>query len=205
MRNCAFTLFETAIGCCALIWSTRGIAGVQLPETCEAATRRRVLERFPEAREEPPAADVARIRDAIIALLGGERVDLTAVALDMAAVPGFHRRVYEEARHIPPGATLTYGALARKIGAEGAARAIGQALGKNPFPILVPCHRVLAANGKLGGFSAHGGVETKRRMLAIEGGGSAALSLFADTPSPKRRRDETQLHGDGRATGHLSR
>ena len=87
----------------------------------------------------------------------------------MDGVPEFHRRVYEAARAIPPGNTLSYGDIAKRVGAPGAARAVGQALGRNPFPIVVPCHRVLAAGGKIGGFSAQGGVATKRRMLAIEG------------------------------------
>jgi methylated-DNA-[protein]-cysteine S-methyltransferase len=91
------------------------------------------------------------------------------VALDMEGVPPFHRRVYEAARQVPPGQTLSYGEIAARAGSPGSARAVGQALGRNPFAILVPCHRVLAANGKLGGFSANGGVDTKRRMLAIEG------------------------------------
>jgi methylated-DNA-[protein]-cysteine S-methyltransferase len=101
-------------------------------------------------------------------LLRGEASDLAGVALDMDQVPEFHRRVYDAARTIPPGETLSYGDIARRVGAPGAARAVGQALGRNPFPIVVPCHRVLAAGGRIGGFSAQGGVATKRRMLAIE-------------------------------------
>ena len=103
------------------------------------------------------------------ALLGGERVDLADVALDMADVAPFHQRVYEQTRAIPAGATSTYGEIAARIGDPGNARAVGEALGRNPFPIIVPCHRVLAASGKLGGFSAFGGAMTKRRMLIIEG------------------------------------
>src|SRR6516164_3560011 len=107
--------------------------------------------------------------DRIAALLRGEVSDLSNIALDMDEVPTFHRRVYEAARAIPPGRTLSYGDVAARAGAPGAARAVGQALGRNPFPIVVPCHRVLAAGGKIGGFSAQGGIATKRRMLAIEG------------------------------------
>ncbi len=95
----------------------------------------------------------------------------------MERVPEFNRRVYAVARAVPPGETITYGEIAERIGERGAAQAVGQALGRNPFPIVVPCHRVLAADGGLGGFSAHGGVATKRRMLAIEGAG--APTLFA--------------------------
>ena len=86
----------------------------------------------------------------------------------MEGVPPFHRRVYEAAREIPPGDTLSYGAIANRIGSPGSARAVGQALGRNPFAIVVPCHRVVAANGKLGGFSANGGVTTKANLLALE-------------------------------------
>jgi methylated-DNA-[protein]-cysteine S-methyltransferase len=110
-----------------------------------------------------------RVIDRIAALLRGEVSDLSTIALDMDEVPTFHRRVYEAARAIPPGMTLSYGDVAARAGAPGAARAVGQALGRNPFPIVVPCHRVLAGGGKIGGFSAQGGIATKRRMLAIEG------------------------------------
>jgi methylated-DNA-[protein]-cysteine S-methyltransferase len=205
MRTYAFVLFESAIGCCGLAWSDHGIAGVQLPESDMAAIRRRVLERFPQAREAPPPADIARTRESIVALLGGENVDLSDVALDMDRVPPFQRRVYEAARTIGPGCTSTYGALARRIGAAGAARAVGQALGRNPFPLLVPCHRVLAASGKLGGFSAHGGIETKRRLLEIESAVPGASPLFEGRPSPSRRKAAGEWHVDGPGAAHPSR
>jgi methylated-DNA-[protein]-cysteine S-methyltransferase len=163
------TLFDTAIGRCGIAWGGRGIVGVQLPEAYEAATRARLLRRFPDAREGEPPATVRRAVDAITALLRGERTDLTSVPLDMERVPEFHRRVYEAARAIPPGSTRSYGEIAKQLGEPGSARAVGQALGRNPFAIVVPCHRVLAAGGRSGGFSATGGVTTKLRMLAIEG------------------------------------
>ena len=165
-----FTLFETAIGRCGVAWSDRGLVGVQLPEASEVEARERMLRRFPAAAERPPPPQVQRAIDAIVALLQGEPSDLSAIALDMEGVAPFHRRVYEVARTIPPGKTLAYGEVAARLGAARAARAVGQALGRNPFPIVVPCHRVVAAGGKIGGFSAHGGTATKRRMLAIEGG-----------------------------------
>jgi O-6-methylguanine DNA methyltransferase len=164
-----FALFDTAIGRCGVAWGERGVAGVQLPEAGERETRARMLQRFPAAGEAAPPPEVQRVIDRIVALLRGEPSDLSAIALDMEQVPAFHRRVYEAARAIPPGMTLSYGDIAARAGAPGAARAVGQALGRNPFPIIVPCHRVLAAGGKIGGFSAEGGVATKRRMLAIEG------------------------------------
>ena len=169
MSGQGFTLFDTAIGRCGIAWGGRGIVGVQLPEAHSAATRARLLRRFPAARETPPPGDIRLAVDAITALLGGERRDLSALALDMDRVPAFHRRVYEVARAIPPGSTRSYGEIAAALGEPGSARAVGQALGRNPFAIVVPCHRVLAAGGRAGGFSATGGVTTKLRMLAIEG------------------------------------
>jgi methylated-DNA-[protein]-cysteine S-methyltransferase len=170
MTAYGFTLFDTAIGECGVAWSDRGLVGVQLPEASEAETRERMLQRFPAAAEIAPPHKVQLAIDNIVALLCGEPSDLSAIELDMEDVAAFHRRVYEVARAIPPGSTLAYGDVAMRIGAPGAARAVGQALGHNPFPIVVPCHRVVAARGKIGGFSAHGGTATKRRMLAIEGG-----------------------------------
>ena len=134
---------------------------------------------FPEAQETAPPAEVATIIAAIAALLRGEPVDLSGTVLDETRVPEFHRRVYGIARAIPPGRTLTYGEIAERLGDPGAARDVGRALGDNPFPIVVPCHRVLAANGKLGGFSAPGGTATKLKLLRIEGAEAAAqLGLF---------------------------
>jgi methylated-DNA-[protein]-cysteine S-methyltransferase len=169
MTASGFTLFDTAIGKCGIAWGERGVAGVQLPEAGEPQSRARMLHRFPAAGETVPPPKVQRVIDRIAALLRGEASDLSSVELDMDGVPEFHRHVYEAARSIPPGKTLSYGDIAKRVGAPGSARAVGQALGRNPFPIVVPCHRVLAAGGKIGGFSAQGGVTTKRRMLAIEG------------------------------------
>ena len=165
-----FALFDTAIGTCAIAWTERGLLGVQLPEGDPTETRARLRRRFAGAREGTAPADVAAAIAHIVALLRGERTDLTAIALDMDAVPTFDRAVYRVAREIPAGATITYGEIAARIGQPGAARDVGVALARNPFPIVVPCHRVVAANGKLGGFSAPGGIRTKRRLLAIEGG-----------------------------------
>jgi methylated-DNA-[protein]-cysteine S-methyltransferase len=179
MTALGFTLFDTAIGRCGIAWSADGIVGVQLPEGRELQTRTRLLQRFPQARETPPPAPVQRALEGVAALLRGAPADLSTVALDMARVPEFHQRVYEAARTVPPGATLSYGEIAARIGAPGAARAVGQALARNPFAIVVPCHRVLAASGKLGGFSANGGVATKLRLLSIEGAHAhGTLPLF---------------------------
>lgn len=166
--NQHFHLFDTAIGACALAWGGERIIGAQLPERDEETARRRLARRFPEATEASPPAFVAEAIDGIVALLAGERRDLSYLPVAIEAVPEFNRRVYEVALSIPPGETLTYGEVAARIGEPGAARAVGVALGQNPFPIIVPCHRVLAAGGRTGGFSADGGVETKLRMLTIE-------------------------------------
>jgi methylated-DNA-[protein]-cysteine S-methyltransferase len=163
-----FALFDTAIGRCGIAWGSRGIVGVQLPGAGEAETRARLRRRFPEAREAAPPAEVRRALDGIAAVLDGEAGDLSAVVLDMDRVPPFNRRVYDVARTIRPGETLSYGELAARLGDRGLARDVGRALGQNPFAIIVPCHRVLAAGGAIGGFSARGGVATKRRLLAIE-------------------------------------
>jgi methylated-DNA-[protein]-cysteine S-methyltransferase len=167
-REAFYTLFDTPIGLCGLAWTGRGIAGLQLPEADASRTRSRIAKRFPGIAEAPPPPDIQGVIADVTALLRGESRDLSAVPLDMDGVPDFHRRVYEVARSIPPGRVLTYGEIASRLGIENA-RMIGQALGRNPFAIIVPCHRVVAAGGKLGGFSANGGPMTKRRLLAIEG------------------------------------
>ena len=177
MDTTGYTLFDTALGSCGIAWGPRGIVAVQLPEADEQALRTRTRRAVPAGHESPPPAAVRHAIEAIVALLDGEPRDLAEIVLDMERVPEFNRRVYAVARATPPGETTTYGAIAERIGERGAAQAVGQALGRNPFPIIVPCHRVLAAGGGLGGFSARGGVATKRRMLAIEGAG--APTLFA--------------------------
>jgi len=164
-----FAIFGTAIGACGIAWSDRGVVSVQLPERDERATRARLATRYDSAREVSPPSDIQRAVDAMTALLDGESVDLSFIALDMEGVPEFHRRVYDIARTIPPGSTLSYGDIAARLGDPGSARAVGQALGRNPIPLIVPCHRVLAAGGKTGGFSARGGTATKLTLLAIEG------------------------------------
>lgn len=187
-----FILFETAIGRCGVAWGRRGIVAVQLPEPTDSETRRRLARRGPNTREAPAPPDVWRAIDSMTALLRGEAVDLSFAILDMSHLPPFHRRVYSIARTIPSGATLTYGAIAARLASPEApsvpdmARKVGRALGQNPFPLIVPCHRVVAANGKAGGFSAPGGVATKLRLLAIEGartdGAPSLFDAFARSP-----------------------
>jgi methylated-DNA-[protein]-cysteine S-methyltransferase len=161
-------VFETAIGSCGIAWNDCALLGVQLPEVDEAASLARMRRRFPRLLECAPPPWVAAAIARIQALLAGARDSLADLPLEMEGVPPFNRRVYEIARAIPPGRTLTYGELAQRLGEAGAARAVGQALGHNPFAPVVPCHRVLAARTGAGGFSAEGGVATKLRMLQIE-------------------------------------
>jgi len=183
-----YALFDTAIGACGIVWSARGVAGVQLPEKDAAATRARLIRRHPRAQEAIPPADVQRAADNIARLLAGERCDLADVTVDDGAIPAFNRRVYAVARAIPPGTTMTYGEIAERLGDKTLARAVGQAMGENPTPLVVPCHRVLAANGKSGGFSAAGGVVTKLRLLSIEGAQPGGPTLFETLPLAARPR-----------------
>jgi methylated-DNA-[protein]-cysteine S-methyltransferase len=169
MTGHAFAIFDTSIGRCGIAWVPRGINSVQLPMGSEDKTRARIRQRHGEIAEAPPPAGVQRAIDGIVELLAGKPNDLADVVLDLDGVPEFNRGVYDIARRIPPGKTLTYGDIARKLGGVELSRDVGQALGRNPCPIVVPCHRVLAAGGKPGGFSANGGVVTKLKMLAIEG------------------------------------
>jgi methylated-DNA-[protein]-cysteine S-methyltransferase len=175
-----YALFETAIGFAGVAWCDNGLVACHLPERDAETARRGFLRRFPEAIEAeiPPglAATVAGIQ----ALMRGEKADLSAAPLDLSQTPEFHAKVYEIARAIPAGETLTYGEIAVQLGDRLLARDVGQALGKNPWPIVVPCHRVTAAGGRPGGFSARGGVNTKLKLLGIEGAKAAAQNdLFA--------------------------
>ena len=148
---------------------------MQLPGSDDAAIRRRIRRGRPGAEESAPPPAIATAIERITRLFEGEPDDLTGIALDTAGVPEFNRRVFAVTRTIPPGETLSYGEVAARIGERSAAQAVGRALGSNPFPIIVPCHRVVAADGRLTGFSAPGGIDTKRRMLEIEGAMAPAL------------------------------
>jgi methylated-DNA-[protein]-cysteine S-methyltransferase len=169
MTDQQFALFDTAIGICGIEWGPRGINGVQLPMGSRDKTIARIRQRRSDIGEAEPTAEVQRAIDRIVELLAGKRDDLRDIALDLDGVPEFNRGVYDIARTIPPGETMTYGDIAKKLGGVELARDVGQALGRNPCPIVVPCHRVLAAGNKPGGFSARGGISTKLKMLAIEG------------------------------------
>jgi methylated-DNA-[protein]-cysteine S-methyltransferase len=169
MTDQHYALFDTPIGICGIEWGPRGINGVQLPMGSDDKTRARIRQRRGDIVEVEPTAEVKAVIDRIVDLLAGKADDLTDIALDLEGVPEFNRGVYDIARSIPPGKTMTYGDIAKKLGGVELSRDVGQALGHNPCPIVVPCHRVLAAGNKPGGFSARGGVSTKLKMLQIEG------------------------------------
>lgn len=176
--DAGFCLFDTALGRCGLAWSARGLVAVSFPEGSDAATRARLARRSPADEREPSplaAGAIARIRD----LIDGRAAALDAIPLDETEVPDFERAVYAACRAIPAGYTKTYGDLAKAIGDAGAARAVGAALGRNPCPIVTPCHRVLAAGGRTGGFSAPGGVKTKLKLLEIERAAFGPRDLFS--------------------------
>jgi methylated-DNA-[protein]-cysteine S-methyltransferase len=165
-----WTVFPTAIGACGVAWGERGLVGVHLPDGDADTLRRRLARRYPGVSETEPVGETAGAVDGIVALLAGEPTDLSTVPVDLDGIGDFERRVYELARTIPCGETLTYGEVAARLDEREpeAARRVGQALGRNPFAIVVPCHRVVAAAGATGGFSARGGVATKLRLLSIE-------------------------------------
>ena len=187
MPEQGLAIFDTTIGPCAIVWSARGLLGVQIPEANEAATRARILKRFPAAQETAPPRGIANVMSGVVALLNGERRDLKDVAIDDDGVPEFNRRVYAIVRQVPPGETITYGEIAERLGDKNLARAVGQAMGENRCPIVMPCHRVLAASGKTGGFSASGGVVTKLKLLTIEGAQPGGPTLFDALPLQARR------------------
>ncbi len=179
MGEPGWALFPTAIGTCGLAWGPGGITGAQLPEADEAATRARLQHRFGAAAESRPPPAAAALIDELQALLRGEPRHLDGRQIDWTGVPEFAQRVYRLTLAIAPGQTRTYGEIAHALGLPGGARAVGRALGANPFAPLVPCHRVLAADGRLGGFSAAGGAHAKQALLLIEGaGGDGQPQLF---------------------------
>jgi methylated-DNA-[protein]-cysteine S-methyltransferase len=166
-------LFPTAIGPCGVAWSEHGLVALALPERDEAATEKRLRAKSRSAGSAEPPAEIAQAIALIQRYCAGERIDFAAVPLDLSGIDPERRRVYECMRGLRFGETTTYGALAKATGAPAedweAAQKIGAAMGRNPLPLVVPCHRVLAARGKPGGFSAYGGTATKAKLLALEG------------------------------------
>jgi methylated-DNA-[protein]-cysteine S-methyltransferase len=183
MAQFSYTLFDAALGCCAVAWGEHGLRAVQLPEVDAATARARLLRFVPGAVEAAPAALAQQTIGGVTALLKGERVDLTALPLDLRGIPDLHARIYDIVRRIRCGSTLSYGQVAEQLGDRQLARAVGQAMARNRFAPVVPCHRVLGANGQPGGFSARGGLRTKLQLLTIERARlSAEPDLFTEAP-----------------------
>ncbi len=170
MSDFSYTLFETALGRCGLAWGPNGVRSVSFAAASDEETVNHLCRRAPGAREThaPPESIAAMISD-IKALFKGEARDLSYAALDMEGVGDFDRKVYALSLKIMPGEAKTYGDLAKAMGDVAHSRRVGQALGRNPFPIIVPCHRIVGASGAMTGFSAPGGAELKRKLLKIEG------------------------------------
>ena len=178
----AVALFDTAIGRCALAWRPNVVLAFALPAGDDAALIGQIRSCAPGGCERAPDSFAADVIAGVQALLSGEPDMLKHVPVDFGAVPPFERAVYQALREVGPGETVTYGELAARCGAPGAARAVGAAMGRNPVPVIVPCHRVLASGGRSGGFSAPGGVSTKFRILQIEQAGKGGSGLFHDLP-----------------------
>lgn len=185
MKKAAYYLFETSLGTCGIAWretsdsaSQALVTAVQLPEPTPQATESRISRKAGSHQRSAPPPEIAAITEKIRKHLQGEVQDFRSVALDLENVDPFFRQIYDATREIPPGQTRTYGEIAKAVGQPAAAQEVGQAMAKNPVPIIVPCHRVSAAGGKLGGFSAPGGPATKAKLLAIEGA-PVNLALFS--------------------------
>ncbi|HEV2573304.1 MAG TPA: methylated-DNA--[protein]-cysteine S-methyltransferase [Beijerinckiaceae bacterium] len=178
-ENQGFAQFDTPVGVCLIVWTPNGIAALRLPEASPEVARTHIRKSFPDIEEKEPSPEAAAAIAAVQKLLRGEKVDLSMIRLDLTGVPELNRAVYDIARAIPPGETRSYGDIAKQIGGDPLlAQAVGQALGRNPVTIIVPCHRVLAAGGKVGGFSAFGSIHTKRKLLAIESVFKSEPDLF---------------------------
>ncbi len=174
-----FILFDTAVGRCALLWRGERLTGVLLPSSSDAATRRAIAKRTGDASEAEPPEFARRTIKKIRRLCNGEAVSFDDLPLDRDRLEPFANRVYDILLRVGPGETTTYGEIAAALGDKTLSRAVGAALGANPFPIIIPCHRVTAAGGRMGGFSAPGGADTKRKLLDIEGAFAAEkLPLF---------------------------
>jgi methylated-DNA-[protein]-cysteine S-methyltransferase len=184
MAGRGYTVFDTSIGRCGIAWGDLGVLGVQLPEAREIETRRRLFQLFPDARELRPPAEIQSAIDGIAALLRGKAADFSEVRLDMTGIRPFDARVYDFTRTIPRGETLTYGEVASRLRASGATHSVAQALSRNPFMVIVPCHRVLEAGGYADKISPNGGSISKRRLLSIEGAGSSSSKTLFDVLLP---------------------
>ena len=184
MAGCGYSIFDTGIGRCAIAWGDLGVMGVQLPEAREIDTRRRLFQLYPDARELRPPLNVEIAIEGIVNLLQGGDSDLSDVALDMTGIPAFNQRVYTFARSIPRGETRIYGEVASALRASGAVYSVAQAIVRNPFMIIVPCHRVLEAGHYADKISPNGGAISKRRLLSVEGTHPTASKTLFDVLLP---------------------
>jgi len=170
MKNDSYAIFETRSGFCGIAWSDNGITRFQLPTGNAAATERLLLRRMSNAEAAKPTPEIAGVIEAVRRYFEGSAADFSDLKIDIGGQEDLFRQIYALARRLPWGHTTTYGALAKEIGDDPRlARDVGQAMAKNPIPLIIPCHRVLAAGGKVGGFSAPGGAASKVRMLELEG------------------------------------
>lgn len=182
-----YLVFETAAGFCTIAWKRMAITGLRLPERTAEAAERALLRRMQAARPGTPPPPVAEAVTAVQRYFDGQAIDFSGVDLDLSDQEPFFRQVYAAARRVGWGRTTTYGTLSSELGAgPEAARDVGQAMAKNPVPLIIPCHRVLAAGGRVGGFSAPGGAATKLRMLALEG-------VQVEQPRPAPQSDDAPL------------
>ena len=184
MAGRGYSIFDTGIGRCGIAWGDLGIIGVQLPEAREIDTRRRLFQLYPEAREMRAPVNVEVAIEGIVALLRGGSADLSDVTLDMTGIPAFNQRVYAFARSIPRGETRTYDEVAISLRASGAVYSVAQAIKRNPFMIIVPCHRVLEAGHYADKISPNGGAISKRRLLSIEGAQTTTSKTLFDVLLP---------------------
>jgi O-6-methylguanine DNA methyltransferase len=194
MKQIGYSLFETRLGVCGIAWSegtqknatdVPAVVWLQLPEANAKLTEERAARKTGTGKRSKPPPQIAGVIGRVRKHLDGEAQDFRDVVVDLDGAGAFARRVYEAARKIPAGETMTYGGVAKALGEPGSARAVGQALGSNPIALIIPCHRVVAAGGKGGGFSAHGGLATKAKMLAIEK--ADGLVLGSQRAHPTRR------------------
>jgi methylated-DNA-[protein]-cysteine S-methyltransferase len=177
MKADSYAVFKTASGFCGIAWSEVGITRFQLPTDDAAATERLLLRRMSNAKAVEPTRDIAGVIETVRRYFEGGKVDFSDLNLDLDGQDNLFKQIYALARRLEWGQTTTYGALAKEIDADPRlARDVGQAMARNPIPLIIPCHRVLAAGGKVGGFSAPGGSASKIRMLQLEG--------IAMTPEP---------------------
>jgi methylated-DNA-[protein]-cysteine S-methyltransferase len=184
VMGCNYAIFDTGIGRCGIVWSEAGVAAVQLPEAREIDTRRRLFRLYPEAREIRPPTMVQIAMEGIDALLRGRQVDLSDVTLDVRSVTAFNQRVYELTRSIPRGETRTYNEVASQLRRTGAAHSVAEAISKNPFMVIVPCHRVLEAGHYADKSSPFGGTISKRHLLSLEGTHPIASKTLFDVLLP---------------------